>query len=60
MELPEDNRDLSKDNDHPDGLGETPNDQWVVEVVHSRAPDAADRMSRAIDFLLAAAARPRG
>ena len=32
---------------------------WIVEVVHGHASDAADRLSRAIDILLDAAARIR-
>ena len=32
---------------------------WNVDVVQGPAPDAATRMSRAIDILLGAAAHPR-
>ena len=36
-----------------------PRDQWYVEVVPGRVSDAANRMSRAIEILLDAAAHPR-
>ena len=32
---------------------------WIVEVVQGRASDAANRISRAIEILLDAAAHPR-
>ena len=32
---------------------------WIVKIVQSRADDAANRISRAIDILLDAAAHPR-
>ena len=43
-----------------DSVGlELPQDHWSVEVVPGQVSDAANRISCAIDLLLAAAARPR-
>lgn len=61
-----DGRDSSffPDTGHPEGSAtgsgeiELPQDEWIVEVVQGRAPDAANRISRAIEILLDAAAHP--
>jgi len=59
MGRPEEKPDRPGDNPFPEDLRGTVNDQWVVEVVEGVIPDAANRLSNAIDLLLAAAARPR-
>ena len=59
MGLPEEKPDQFGEDQLPEDSGETKNEIWVVEVVHGAVPDAANRMARAIDLLLAAAARPR-
>ena len=59
MGLPEEKPDRFREDQLPEDSGETNNEIWVVEVVEGVVPDTANRLSNAIDLLLAAASRPR-
>ena len=43
-----------------DSADETPPEDWQVTIVTGDAPDAQERLARAVDIILTAAARTQG